>query len=26
MTAYRLRRARGEADDGHGDVFLVVDG
>ncbi|MCL2315983.1 MAG: type VII secretion protein EccCa [Actinomycetia bacterium] len=25
MAAYRARRARGELDDGHGDVFLVVD-
>jgi len=26
MMTYRMRRARGEADDGHGDIFLVVDG
>ena len=26
MATYRLRRAQGEVDDGHGDVFLIVDG
>lgn len=26
MSNYRTRRARGEVDDGYGDVFLVVDG
>ncbi len=26
IETYRTRRARGEADDGYGDVFLVVDG
>jgi len=26
MAGYRVRRARGAVDDGHGDVFVVVDG
>ena len=26
MVTYRSRRAAGQADDGHGDVFLVIDG